>query len=430
MFNHHLLAGFNSLSLSTGGATSLDSLGFQQASTPPSPSYVGATSTNGASSLSLTGITGLAEGDVVVVALSDDNSEVVVTSSGWTTISTGAQNSIEYGFLYKVMGATPDTSIDLDDTIDALTATAYRNVDASGIQTSSVISNSGGINAQAGPLVSAAANSVFIILTCTDDDSDSIATAPTGYTIAVDDGRGGGSNGQLYRLGVSSPDEASQLTIGWGLPDAKIGTLIAFPPGGVSARNAAGFRIPDPLTLTHGTVASGSSATMSIPYPSNIQAGDYLIVVGSRSGNTATVPSGWTSDSNSTHEFSYHKTATGNESGNLSISGGNVGYVGLMYLVKTSLSLSFVGHSGAFFSDAAPSVTCAANDGTVDVFLNHYFVGGPRTPTTSPNAVTLDASTNNNRAGYFYSALDIGGTTITSQWSSSINTRLDQYSFS
>lgn len=243
MFNHHLLAGFNSLPLSTGGATSLDSLGFQQTATPLSPSYVGATSTNGAISLSLTGITGLAEGDVVVVALSDDNNGFVVTSSGWTTISTGNQNSIEYAFLYKVMGATPDTSIAVNTTIDALTATAYRNVDASGIQTSSVISNTGGRNAFAGPLVSAVADSVFIILACTDDDSDSIVTAPTGYTIAVDDGRGGGSNGQLYRLGVSSPDEASQLTIVWNLSDAKIGTLIAFPPAS-NARNAAGFRIP------------------------------------------------------------------------------------------------------------------------------------------------------------------------------------------
>jgi len=430
VFNHHLLAGFNSLSLSTGGATSLDSLGFQQTATPPSPSYVGATSTNGASSLSLTGITGLAQGDVVVVALSDDSIDVVVTSSGWTTISTGAQNSIRYAFLYKVMGATPDTSIAVDTTIDALTATAYRNVDASGIQTSSIISNTGGINAFAGPLVSAVAGSVFIILACTDDDADSIATAPTGYTIAVDDGRGGGSNGQLYRLNVSSPDEASQLTIEWGLSDAKIGTLIAFPPG-VSARNAAGFRIPDPLTLTHGTIASGSSATMSIPYPSNIQAGDYLIVVGSRGTNTATVPSGWTSDVNSTTAFAYHKTATGNESGNLSISGSSsVEYVGLMYLVKTSLSLTLVDVQTPFFSNGASSITCAANAGTVDVFLNNYFNSATRTPTTSPNAVTLDASTNTNRAGYFYSALDIGGTTITSQWSSGINARVEQYSFS
>ena len=327
------------------------------------------------------------------------------------------------------MGATPDTSIAVDTTIDALTATAYRNVDASGIQTSSIISNTGGINAFAGPLVSAVAGSVFIILACTDDDADSIATAPTGYTIAVDDGRGGGSNGQLYRLNVSSPDEASQLTIEWGLSDAKIGTLIAFPPG-ASARNAAGFRIPDPLTLTHGTIASGSSATMSIPYPLNIEAGDYLIVVGSRGTNTATVPSGWTSDVNSTTAFAYHKTATGNESGNLSVSGGTVEYVGLMYLVKTSLSLSFVGHSGAYFSNGASSLTCAANDGTVDVFLNHYWSSASRTPTTSPNAVTLDASNSTGRTGYFYSALDIGGTTITSQWSSDISSRLNQYSFS
>jgi len=184
------------------------------------------------------------------------------------------------------------------------------------------------------------------------------------------------------------------------------------------------------FTLTHGSIASGTSATMSIPYPSNIQSGDYLIVVGSRDNNQATVPSGWTSDENAPYQFFYHKTATGNESGNLSISGGNVEYVGLMYLVKTSLSLSFVGYSGAFFSSGSTSVTCAANDGTVDVFLNHYYNAGVRFLQTPPNAVTLDASTNNNRTGYFYSGLDIGGTTITSQWLGNINTRLAQYSFS
>jgi len=188
--------------------------------------------------------------------------------------------------------------------------------------------------------------------------------------------------------------------------------------------------VSNDLVLTHGTMASDNSATMSIPYPSNIQAGDYLIVVASRANNLATVPSGWTSEVNGAYELTYHKTATGNESGNLSISGGAVEYVGIMYLVKTSLSLSFVGHGGGYFSNGLPSVTCAANDGTVDVFLNHYFNPASRTPTTSPNAVTLDASNNTGRAGYFYSALDIGGTTITSQWNSTINTRLDQYSFS
>jgi hypothetical protein len=95
------------------------------------PSYVGSASASGSSSLSLTGITGLQEGDLVLFWATDDSNTGVrtITSSGWTVAVQNSNNSIQNIVAYKIMGSTVDTSVSVAATVDALTATAWRGVE-------------------------------------------------------------------------------------------------------------------------------------------------------------------------------------------------------------------------------------------------------------------------------------------------------------
>ena len=93
--------------------------------------FVGATSNNGASSLSLSGL-GLQQGDLVVAVTSTTVGSYSFSSSGWTGVNSNfptrdRTNSISYTVCYKEMGATPDTSFALNATVDFLGAIAFRN---------------------------------------------------------------------------------------------------------------------------------------------------------------------------------------------------------------------------------------------------------------------------------------------------------------
>lgn len=203
------------------------------------PEFVGATSANKAFALSFSGITDLQKGDVVVVLLSQTSFQPVITSSGWTTIYTGDDNDndgdVAHQMAYKTMGSSVDTGVNAtcagSNGIDALTATAFRNVDATGIQVSALTAEGNeSFTALAGPLVSAVADSVFVVLTCIDGEQSTVITPPTGYTLAAEDGDGSGSNAQLYKLEVSSPDEASALSTVWEHESTMLSALIALPP--------------------------------------------------------------------------------------------------------------------------------------------------------------------------------------------------------
>jgi len=87
--------------------------------------FVGAVSTSGSSSLSLTGITDLKLGDVVVAFSQADNTTHTLTSSGWSGWNSNFPGSninelIHNIAAYKTMGATPDTSIQVNQTVDVI----------------------------------------------------------------------------------------------------------------------------------------------------------------------------------------------------------------------------------------------------------------------------------------------------------------------
>jgi hypothetical protein len=234
-------AAISAVSFSSAAGVSIQALGFIAPVTTVTPSYVGSASANGSSSLSLTGISGLAEGDVVVACLSDDSNTVSVTSSGWTTIASGNTNSVQHVFAYKVMGATPDTSITVSNTIDALTATAFRDVEYESI--SAVLSDAGSTVDVPPSATVTQDGSIVLILACLDDDGSTISSPSTGYTVAAENGRSGGSNAQMYKTGVSTGTE-SPSSYTWSSPDDQICATVVLKPSGPASRAAAGFQLP------------------------------------------------------------------------------------------------------------------------------------------------------------------------------------------
>ncbi len=174
--------------------------------------FVGAVSTSGSSSLSLTGITDLKLGDVVVAFSQADNTTHTLTSSGWSGWNSNFPGSntnqlIHNIAAYKTMGATPDTSIQVNQTVDVICAAAFRNA-----QWASSTSSAGGGNISSITAPSLTINqndSAAIYFAMLDDDNSTITGVPTGYTIATQNARVGGTGGIIYRLerpaGTESP---------------------------------------------------------------------------------------------------------------------------------------------------------------------------------------------------------------------------------
>ena len=262
-------------------------------STTGTPSIVGTASASGASSVSLTGITGLAEGDLVVVFASEDDSTApaVITSTGWTILVNGAfTNSIEHSIAYKVMGATVDTSISIQTTIDAITVIALRDVQYTDIST--VVTSLGTtINPQSVTVTDN--DSVVLVLSALDDDNSTISSPSTGYTTAVQDGRLGGSNAIMYKTGVSAGTEDPGL-VTWASSDSSIAYTLVFSPtstvtygnyknSGIWSMDAV-YELLKPLPA--GLYASGSDTATALSdgftFPFSASSGNIVLAFSSR----------------------------------------------------------------------------------------------------------------------------------------------------
>lgn len=199
------------------------------------PEYVGAVSASGASSLSFSGISGLQEGDLVICNMVDDDNSFDITSSGWTPIVTNGQfpgessnNNIRNTNCYKYMGSTVDSDISIDKTIDSLCAIAFRNVDiplTRGFET--VVGGSSFFSSTSVTIVND--NAVHLIVPMIDDDSATISTTPSGYTIAAQAGRLGGSGAILYKMEVPS-GTLSGIGGSWSSSDDLVTRGFELPP--------------------------------------------------------------------------------------------------------------------------------------------------------------------------------------------------------
>ncbi|WP_396190270.1 fibronectin type III domain-containing protein [Flavobacterium sp.] len=127
---------------------------------------------------------GLQQGDVVIVGIGSDGS-LASTPSGWTSIN-GTTQGTEYArTIYKVMGATPDTTVAISgiSTSSAAVAVAVRGVNSTTVLDVTPTVASGATGMPDSPSITTTnSNTLGIIIGYLDDDNvSSSVTAPSGY---------------------------------------------------------------------------------------------------------------------------------------------------------------------------------------------------------------------------------------------------------
>jgi hypothetical protein len=167
----------------------------------------------------------------MVVAFSQDSSlSHRLTTAGWSGWnanfpSSNNNNSIVNIAAYKRMGATPDTSISFVETgdpdpadVDVICAAAFRN--AQWDSSTSSASSTGTNSITAPSLTINRSGSAAIYFAMLDDDNSTITGVPTGYTIATQNARVGGTGGIIYRLERPAGTESPSGSITFGSTDA------------------------------------------------------------------------------------------------------------------------------------------------------------------------------------------------------------------
>jgi hypothetical protein len=156
-------------------------------------------SLNGAdATLDLTGIS-LQQGDIVVLTYTFDNSlssdNNGITSAGWTQIyegfDTAGSGALKLGVYYKIMGATPDSSVVVDGTDSqfnamAVVAMAFRGVNQS-VPQDATFTHFEAFDANPDPAaVTTVTNGAGVVVCVGGSAIDNSVTAPTGYGNQVD----------------------------------------------------------------------------------------------------------------------------------------------------------------------------------------------------------------------------------------------------
>lgn len=195
-------------------------------------SVVGSTTDTTFSTLSFSGITGLAEGDLVVVWLVDNGSAFNVTSSGWSswvgTFPSSANNvSIRNMACYKVMGATPDTGITVSTGIDCGIAIAFRGAEATPT-TNTFQADSNNVDSIDPNTVFIQTDGSVVVQFAGIDDHNATITPSTGFT-ALTAGYAFVTASLCYKLDVDKPS-IDPDTISWSEFDTVMVRQAAFEP--------------------------------------------------------------------------------------------------------------------------------------------------------------------------------------------------------
>ncbi|MGE0853869.1 MAG: hypothetical protein AB7O44_30375 [Hyphomicrobiaceae bacterium] len=136
--------------------------------------------------------TGMAQGDIVyAITGRNNNTALTITSSGWTQVAAvgSAGNNGRLEVWRKVMGSSPDTTIDFSDTVQPRTCItiALRVVDTTtpedATPTTAIIT--GAASFPNSPSITTATNGALVIAAFTNPANDAVFTNPTGYTDQV-----------------------------------------------------------------------------------------------------------------------------------------------------------------------------------------------------------------------------------------------------
>lgn len=235
----------SSLDISSFGALSgSQAAGFAIGTAVTSPSFVGSVSGGAVSTVSLSSITGLTQDDVVLVLSTDDDDGHNISSTGWTYRGLISGGNVQDRSYTKTMGATPDTSVVYDRTVDSLSASAFRGVE---YENATSGTTGGGSTITPESITVTTDDSIVVVFAMIDDDPTStISTAPTGYTTALVQGgvgdRQGSAQAVFYKTGVSAGTE-SPSAITWSTSDTLSVRTFLFKPTGPTQPTAAGFTL-------------------------------------------------------------------------------------------------------------------------------------------------------------------------------------------
>lgn len=212
------------------------------------------TDNGGDAVLDLTGLTGLAEDDIVIIAyVIGDNDNVdfdmaVSSGTGWTEIVDLHQddsNDVDLGVYYKIMGATVDTTVSLSglggaDTDTIAVAMAFSGVDTTTPIDVTTTTDQGGNTADANsPSIdhNGTAGTAILSIAASGHDHTNTATytAPTGYdTNLVQISASDGTDGTVaigYDLSVSDPEDPGAFNLSSdSIDNSWIGATVALRP--------------------------------------------------------------------------------------------------------------------------------------------------------------------------------------------------------
>ena len=369
-------------------------------------------STSSNTTISLTDLTGspspsLQAGDVVVVsyAIAAFSSTLAnVTSSGYTTIaSLGANDTYDTNLYvgYKLMGATPDTSV----TVVATAATtrggvvaiqAYRYVDeVFPIQQPANTATFTSTVRPTPPTITPWDNdSVAVIVGAGAHNRGNVSYTTTGLTNFISSG---------------STDVTDDASIGMGFRVITSGSYspnqFGFPQADSTAYSSAGVSIalkpkPDTVVPTFISYRSGVTGgnSLTLTAPTDVQANDLLllfIVDNTATPPVFTAPSGFSlsasfvSSGDNMKSYIYKKTATSSEPASYTITAtGSVNEFSAMLCVfRNANTINTVG-AGTFQATRTPTATTITPT-RGGMLLSLFANEGNKTVVTPPPGVTL-----------------------------------------
>jgi len=164
-------------------------------------SLVGTPTTKGSSGTTMSVPSGLQENDVVFVMLFSDWNTTPQAPTGFEVGQTGrgGSSAVDFGWFYKVMGATPITEVELTYTYAQYTCGicfAVRGVDPSNVLDVSIPTKTTGSSGMPNaPAITPETNGAMILaMGFLDDDIVSSPSAPSGFTMIKSHYESNGSN--------------------------------------------------------------------------------------------------------------------------------------------------------------------------------------------------------------------------------------------
>ncbi len=186
--------------------------------------FIGATESDSGQTTTPALPSGLQEGDLVFFGAGSDNTQTQVPT-GWTGLNKGNNQSIapagntdSRGMLcYKVMGATPDTSISINSASVNWVSCAFRGVDVDNApflnHTSAIATNNAGMpDCPSVTPDDTSRDNWIVIYGMLDDDERDDVSPPTGYTAIGDGDLGGdGTTMAAYRANITATENPPQF---------------------------------------------------------------------------------------------------------------------------------------------------------------------------------------------------------------------------